>query len=340
VTTLINPRPRSVTIDDVARAASVSRQTVSRVLNAKGEISETTRARVQAVIAELGYRPNLLARSLITRTTHTIGLVVPDISQPFFPEIARGIKEHAHAAGYQMLLAYTAEQPMQEVESLHQLREQRVDGVIVANSRLDAETLADALDGLGPVVLTNRSLPGPFGSVIWSGYESGARRLADHLLERGHTRIGYLDAELSTNAGAQRFYGYLQALHAADVEFDQRLVARAAATPQGGASATRRLLALDEPPTAIVAYNDIMAVGALHACQAAGRRVPADVAVVGFGDAPLAPWLTPPLTTVQIPLYQIGHEAADLLLAMLRGEPPRTVSVDLEPIVVVRASSA
>jgi LacI family transcriptional regulator len=339
VTTLTNGRPRSVTIDDVARAANVSRQTVSRVLNAKGEISPTTRERVQAVIAELGYRPNLLARSLITRTTHTIGLVVPDISQPFFPEIARGIKEHAHAAGYQMLLAYTAEQPMQEVESLHQLREQRVDGVIVANSRLDADTLADALDDLGPVVLTNRSLPGPFGSVIWSGYESGARRLAEHLLERGHTRIGYLDAEPSTTAGAQRFHGYVQALHAADIRLDERLVATAPATPQGGATATRGLLALDAPPTAIVAYNDIMAVGALHACQAAGQRVPGDLAVVGFGDAPLAAWLTPPLTTVQVPLYQIGQRAADLLLSLVRGEPPRTVSLDLEPILVVRASS-
>jgi LacI family transcriptional regulator len=339
VTSLSNGRPRSVTIDDVARAANVSRQTVSRVLNAKGEIAETTRARVQAVIAELGYRPNLLARSLITRTTHTIGLVVPDISQPFFPEIARGIKEHAHAAGYQMLLAYTAEQPIQEVESLHQLREQRVDGVIVANSRLEADALAEALDGLGPVVLTNRSLPGPFGSVIWSGYESGARRLAKHLLESGRTRIGYLDAQPSTTAGAQRFYGYVQALHAADVEFDQRLVATAAATPQGGATATHRLLTLPQPPTAIVAYNDIMGLGALYACHLAGRRVPADVAVVGFGDAPLAAWLTPPLTTVQVPLYQIGRQAADLLLSMLRGGPPRTVSVDLEPIVVVRASS-
>jgi LacI family transcriptional regulator len=340
VTALTNARPRAVTIDDVARAASVSRQTVSRVLNAKGEISDTTRERVQAVIAELGYRPNLLARSLITRTTHTIGLVVPDISQPFFPEIARGIKEHAHAGGYQMLLAYTAEQPMQEVESLHQLREQRVDGVIVANSRLDPETLAEALDGLGPVVLTNRSLAGPFGSVVWSGYESGARRLAEHLLERGHTRIGYLDAEPGTTAGAQRFYGYLQALHAAEIAFDEHLLATAAATHQGGAMAARRLLGLDEPPTAIVAYNDIMAVGALHACHAAGRRVPSDVAVVGFGDAPLAAWLTPALTSVQIPLYQIGREAADLLLAMVRGEPPRTVSVDLEPVVVVRASSS
>ena len=336
---LVNGRPRAITIDDVARAASVSRQTVSRVLNGKGEISQATRERVQRVIAELGYRPNLLARSLITRTTHTIGLVVPDISQPFFPEIARGIKEHAHAAGYQMLLAYTAEQPMQEVESLHQLREQRVDGVIVANSRLDPDTLAEVLEGLGPVVLTNRSLPGPFGSVIWSGYESGARRLTEHLLERGHTRIGYLDAEPATTAGAERFYGYLQALHAAEIDFDDHLLATAAATPEGGATATRRLLALDEPPTAVVAYNDIMAVGALHACHAGGRRVPADVAVVGFGDAPLAAWLTPPLTTVQVPLYQIGRLAADLLLSVLRGEPPRTVSVDLEPILVVRASS-
>src|SRR5919202_1102881 len=201
---LVNGRPRAITIDDVARTAGVSRQTVSRVLNAKGEIAETTRARVQAVIAELGYRPNLLARSLITRTTHTIGLVVPDISQPFFPEIARGIKEHAHAAGYQMLLAYTAEQPTQEVESLHQLREQRVDGVVIANSRLDADTLRQALADLRPVVLTNRVLHG-YGSVIWSGYESGARRLTEHLLARGHTRIGYLDSEPSTTAGTQRF---------------------------------------------------------------------------------------------------------------------------------------
>jgi LacI family transcriptional regulator len=336
--TTLDGRPRAVTIEDVARRANVSRQTVSRVLNAKGELSPTTRARVQAAIAELGYRPNLLARGLITRTTHTIGLVVPDISQPFFPEIARGIQEHAHAAGYQMLLAYTAEQPMQEVESLHQLREQRVDGVIVANSRLDADTLRRALADLRPVVLTNRALQG-YGSVVWSGYESGARRLTEHLLARGHVRIGYLNSEPATTAGAHRFRGYVSALLEAGLGLDDRLLATAAPTPEGGASATRRLLALPEPPTAIVAYNDIMAVGALHACQAAGRRVPRDVAVVGFGDAPLAAWLTPPLTSVQVPLYRIGREAADLLLGMLRGEPPRTVTVDLEPVLVVRASS-
>src|SRR5437764_28604 len=148
---------RAVTIDDVARAASVSRQTVSRVLNAKGEIAPETRARVQAIITELGYRPNLLARSLITRTTHTIGLVVPNISQPFLPEIARGIKECCQTGGYQLLLAYSAEGPREESESLHQLGQQRVDGVVVVNSRLSDAALGDALDAAhAPEVRTSR----------------------------------------------------------------------------------------------------------------------------------------------------------------------------------------
>ncbi len=330
---------RPATIDDVARRANVSRQTVSRVLNEKGEIAAATRARIQHVIDELGYRPNLLARSLITRTTHTFGLVVPDISNPFFPEIARGIKERAHTDGYQMLLAHTSEDPMQEVESLRQFRERRVDGVIVANSRLDNVTLADAVRGIGPVVLTNRTLSGGYGSVMWTGYRLGARLATEHLVGLGRRRIGYVDAEPPTTAGKERFLGYRDAIGAAGVAFDERLVARGPATGGGGYAAANELLALPEPPSAIFVYNDTMAVGVLRACLQADRSIPHDVAVVGFGGAPLSAWVTPSLTTVEVPLYEIGRAAAEALLRMLQEEPPQTRSIPIDPVLVVRESS-
>ncbi len=338
--TTTQERPaRSVTIDDVARRANVSRQTVSRVLNEKGEIAPATRARIQQLIDEMGYRPNLLARSLITRTTNTVGLVVPDISNPFFPEIARGIKERAHAAGYHMLLAHTAEDPMQEVESLRQFRERRVDGVIVANSRLDDAALAAALRGIAPVVLTNRTLRGSYGSVIWPGYRPGARLVTEHLLGLGRQRVGYVDAEPRTTAGQERFLGYREALEAAGVAFDERLVACGPATGGGGCAAANQLLRLPNPPSAIFAYNDTMAIGVLRACLLAGRAIPDDVAVVGFGGAPLSAWVTPSLTTVEVPLYEIGRAAAEALLLMLQEEPPRTRTIPIEPVLVVRESS-
>jgi LacI family transcriptional regulator len=331
--------PRPVTIDDVARQANVSRQTVSRVLNDKGEIAPATRERIQQVIAELSYRPNLLARGLITRTTHTIGLVVPDISNPFFPEIARGVKDRVRAAGYQMLLSHTAEDPSQEVEALHQFRELRVDGVIVANSRLADEVLIDALTGLDRVVLTNRSLPGRFASIVWRGYSRGARLLTEHLIEGGHRAIGYIDADVPSSAGKQRFLGYRAALEDASIRFDSELLAWRPATGAGGYTAARALLTRARPPTAIVAYNDTMAIGALRACALLGRRVPEDVAVVGFGGAPVGEWVTPSLTTVKVPLYRIGQVAAETLLDTPMHQPPRNRSISVKPLVVVRESS-
>ena len=334
-----NGGARPATIEDVARLANVSRQTVSRVLNAKGEISPATRARVEQVIAELDYRPNPMARSLITRTTYSLGLVMPDIGSPFFPEIARGAKDLAHGAGYQVLLVHTDEDPAQEVAALHQFRAQRVDGVMVVNSRLSDVDLARALDGLRPVVLTNRSLPGGYGSVTWPGYREGGRLATEHLLQRGHRRIGYVDGLPPTRAGRDRLEGYRTALAAAGVSFDRTLVEVGAVSPRGGALAARALLAQRDPPTAVFAYNDLMAFGVLRACHEAGCRVPEDVAVVGFGGTALAEVAVPSLTTIPVPLYEIGRAAAEALLAMLRGSEAPMQSVDIAPTLVVRESS-
>jgi LacI family transcriptional regulator/LacI family repressor for deo operon, udp, cdd, tsx, nupC, and nupG len=238
-----------------------------------------------------------------------------------------------------VLLSHTAEDPSLEVEALHQFRELRVDGVIVANSRLADDVLADALTGLDRVVLTNRSLPGRFVSVVWRGYGRGARLLTEHLVEGGHRAIGYIDADLPTTAGQQRFLGYRDALDAANLRFDAQLLASGPPTGAGGYAAAKALLGRARPPTAIVAYNDTMAIGALRACHVLGRRVPQEVAVVGFGGAPFAEWVTPSLTTVKVPLYRIGQVAAEALLGTATTEPPRNRSIADKPLVVVRESS-
>jgi len=331
---------RPVTIEDVAQAAGVSRQTVSRAINAKGEIQPATRQRILQIADALGYRPSSIARSLATRSSHTIGLVVPDIANPFFPEIARGVEEAAFAAGYHVFLSNTAEDPQREWDILRSLEEQRVAGTILCSSRLTEEQLLSVTARSLPLVCLNRQVQGAASACLLVDDFHGAYQATRYLLERQNCRpIGMLSGPARSWSGARRLEGFQAALQAAGQQFDPRRVIAGFPQVEGGRIAATELLAVAPDTCAILAYNDLMAVGATRACAQMGRRVPADCAVMGFDDIPLASLVAPALTTMQVDKPEAGRRAFALLRRLIDDDSVSSRLETLTPRLVVRESA-
>jgi LacI family transcriptional regulator len=328
-----------VTIADVAREAGVSAQTVSRALNNKGEISAETRERVLATVERLGYRPNTLARGLVTQKTSTLGLVVPDIANPFFSEVTRGAEDAAHQAGYSLFLCNAMEDPAREVEALRTLEAQRVDGIILCSSRLSEQEFGAMMARLPAVVLVNRAASGNDLRSVCIDDEAGARCATQHLLHTEHRSIAFLAGPQASYSGLRRARGYQDALSEAGVPIDPELSVTCTPHLEGGYNAARQLLSRRPGTDAILCYNDLVAVGALQACAAMGRRVPEDVAVVGCDDILLAGLVTPPLTTLRSDKRALGAEAVRLLLRKMAGCADGCENVMLQPELVVRASA-
>lgn len=329
-----------VTISDVARAAGVSKQTVSRVLNDRAELSPDTRERVLHVIRELGYRPNVAARSLLSGRSFTLGLVIPDLKNPFCVDIADGVQAAAREAEYHVLLYDTSESVELEAQSVRLLHERRVDGIILCSSRLPDDRLAELIQGVGPVVLVNRWANAPDVTQIGADYVQGASLATRHLLELGHRRIGVLTLAVETANSQAKLRGYQEAMQQAGLAVTPSLVARTTNSTEGGVAGADWLLDQADPPTAIVSYGDAVAIGVLHACHRRGLRVPEDVAVIGFGGSEITAFLEPPLSTVQIENRAMGYQAVRLLLDRV-GAPAAAASlVRTEPRLVVRASTA
>jgi len=346
--------PNRVTMADVAREAGVSTMTVSRVVNNKGEISPATRQRVQEVIERLGYRPSGIARGLATHRTRTLGLVIPDVANPFFSDVARGAEHVAYAQGYNVFLCNTEEDPQRELAVLRSLEEKRVDGVVLCSSRLDDEELHKVVARHSTVVLVNRRLE-PMGAengvgVVVLDDVAGGKMVTRHLLDTGHRAVGLLAGPLASHSGRWRAEGYRAALAAAGAPYDPAWEIACPADVDGGRRAAAGLLAVHPELTALFCYNDLVAVGALHACADLGRRVPDDIAVAGFDDIMLAALVTPPLTTCRVPRYELGVQAMQLLLNQIRGCPDEAgqdadigerscAEVVLRPELVVRTSA-
>lgn len=333
-------RGRPPTIRDVAERAGVSRQTVSRAINNKGEIGAATRARVLEIARELGYRPSSIARGLKTRRTLTLGLVVPDIANPFFAEVVRGASERAYAADYTVLLCNTDEDPEREWAILRLLESHRVDGIVLVSSRLSDGMLAKASRQWRPLVMVNRLQAGPtpgVGYVVVNDAEA-ARGATQYLLARGHRQIGLLAGTPTSRSGQERRRGYAEALAAAGLE-DDAWTAHCAPNVEGGREAALALLHRQPNLTAILAYNDLVAVGALQACRALGRSVPQGCAIVGWDDIVFAELISPPLTTVRMPKYEIGERAMGLLLDLIADSDAAPEVIRLDATLIVREST-
>ena len=318
----------AATILDVARRARVSAATASRVMTGSPHaVSEVTRKRVLAAARDLAYRPNMLARSLLTRETSAIGVLVPDVSNPYYAVILRGIEDAAGLARRAVILCNTDRRHDKQQAYLRTLLERRVDGVIITGGTFRKHDLAQVRTVLPAVVIGRHEVPVPFVRVDNIG---AGRAATQHLLRLGHRRIACVAGPVTSMTAVDRLEGYRRALAEAGLLPRPDDVVTAEFSLDGGRLGTARLCASPHPPTAIVASSDQMAVGALRALSEAGLRVPADVSVIGFDDSPLASFTVPALTSVAIPMYEMGRGAMELLLQLLRGEVPGSVVLPVE----------
>jgi DNA-binding LacI/PurR family transcriptional regulator len=327
-----------VSIKDIARKARVSHSTVSRALRDSPMVNPATRELIQKIAAEQGYTVSAVARSLVTRRTNTIGVVVTSIADPFVGEVVNGIEECAIVRGYSVILATCHAEPDRELRAVRGLRERRVDGILVTASRVGALYLPLLAEMNVPIVLINNQHPGAFGFNVTIDNQHGAREATGHLASLGHRRIAYIGDRCGFQSDTDRCAGYRQALDAAGIPFDDALVAYGDGGAESGHQAMTELLQLPELPTAVFCYNDMEAFGALRAARARGLRVPADLSLVGFDDLYLASYIDPPLTTVRQPKHDMGRQAAETLLELLAGGKPASIVKPCE--LVVRESTA
>lgn len=332
--------PGRITMAQVAREAHVSLMTVSRVINDKEGVSPATRERVQAVIEQLGYRPSDIARGLVTKRTGTLGLVMPDVANLFFAEVARGAEHVAYDAGYNIFLCNTGEDIQRELEMLQSLEEKRVDGIVLCSSRLEEAVLEEAVASHPAVVLLSRKIESnDVGSVVINDLVGG-RMATEHLLQAGHRAIGFLAGPPISESGRARAESYRATLTTAGVTFNPDWTCHCIPTVVGGRERARELLTANPELTALFCHNDLIAIGALQACADLGRAVPADVAVVGYDDIPMAALVSPSLTTCRVPRYEMGAQAMQLLLAKISGcADEECKEIVFQPELVIRDSA-
>ncbi|GLW10238.1 hypothetical protein Misp01_53660 [Microtetraspora sp. NBRC 13810] len=327
-------------ITRVAQVAGVSATTVSHALNGRRPVAGETRRRVMAAIEQLGYRPNVLARGLRTSRSQTIGLIIPDITNPFYPALARGIQDVLGPAGYDEIISNTDGERRMEQAAIEQMIARQVDGLAFAVFHTHAEDLLPAIEAGIPVVRLGGRLAQAGVDVVHSDDEGGAAEATRYLLERGYRRIGFVCGPLADGPPAERVAGYRTALAAAGVPADPALVVHTQFSRSGGARGTAALLDLAEPPEAVLCANDIMAIGALDIADRRGLRVPDDLAVMGFDDIEAAGLVSPGLTTMANPAREIGQACARRLLARLAGETRQPYGEEIIPSRLVRRASA
>lgn len=303
----------SVSIYDIAREAGVALGTVSRVLNEAPNVGSETRARVQEAIKRLDYRPSSVARSLARGTTRSLAMLVPDLSNPLFGDMASGAQDAADASDHTVLIYGTNGSVERERRYINSFLDQKVDGLLLVRSVLPAEELAP-IAGRIPVIQLGNELDIPGVRIIQVDQLHGARSAVDHLIGLGHRRIGFLEGPRQLNAILDRSSGYLQALAMADIDTDQALIAHGTLDEAGGFAAMTELIERAIPMTAVFASTDLMALGALSALHRHGVSVPDDISVVGFDDIRISRYLPVPLTTVREPTHEVGALAVEMAL--------------------------
>lgn len=325
-----------ITIAEVARAAGVSPMTVSRVLNGRGGASAETSERVLSAANQLNYRPNPFARGLRSDRSKTIGFLVPDITNPFFPEIIRGAEDAANAAGYNLLLSNVVENSKREAELIDAFLIHRVDGIIVCSPRLPDSALHKALAPHRAAVLINREAPKDVAGTIMTDYEYGASQAINHLMERGRRNIAIIAGPRNSYGGKCRLLGIGKTLAEHGMKAPEPVYCDP--TVAGGRAAAERLLAATPGLDALVCYNDLNAIGAMQACRAAGIAVPHEMALVGFDDIPIAELMSPALTTLRVHKREMGEAAVRLLLSRMITKNKQH-GVVIEPELMVRETT-
>jgi LacI family transcriptional regulator len=331
---------RQPRLKDVAEAAGVHVATASRALNDRtaGMISPETVARVRSAALSLGYRVNGMARALKTRRSFAIGMLLPDITNPFFPPIVRGAEDALSAAGFTLVLGNTDNEEEPARRHLTGMLERQVDGIMIASARRDDPVVEQLRDAGVSTVLVNRITQRGGVSSIIPDERVGILLAVEHLQRLGHQRIGHVGGPRNTSSGAQRAQAFADAL--GDAYRPDLVVHADRFTEQEGHQVATSLLDRSDPPTAIVAANDLLAIGVLDALGDLGRSCPRDLSVVGFNDMPLVDHIRPPLTTVRVPGYEMGRRAAEMLLAHIEHPDRPAETVLLATNLVIRASTA
>ncbi|MBL8096492.1 MAG: LacI family DNA-binding transcriptional regulator [Anaerolineales bacterium] len=336
----------AITIKDIAREAGVSHATVSRALHDHPAISSETIEKIKRLAARMGYVPNASARGLKTRRSRALGVIVSNIDDPFWSEVLQGVDEVLHPTGYSLFIAATHRDEQREKEVVQTMVQRGVEGVILCAPQFSQEQNRILQSyGLATTIVNNEGASDA-SYLVFNDDVHGIRLLTRHLIALGHARIAYLGNQRGGRTTIERETGFREEMRAAGLAVDERCVYLAPeGTPPGGLKGAQHLLTLDDPPTAILCYNDNMAIGVYAALHQSGRSVPHDISVAGYDDIAIAPYLIPPLTTLRQSKRELGAEAANLMLRILaaRGESgglPAPQKLRLQGELVVRGSTA
>ena len=330
---------KRVSVKDVAARSGVSFQTTSKVLNGKGSVSEQTRERILSAAKDLGYVPNILARSLVTRITQAIGLVASDFGDPNLSRFIVGAEQEARRQGYVVVIASIDPDGTGGDRATRALIERRVDGVLLAAPQMEEDVKTARLINRQVPTVSLHHVPGGGVATVGSDHSLTGLLATRHLIERGHRQIATITGPLSRRVTRSRLQGYRRALEEAGMRYEASLIEEADWQISGGFEATRGLLSRRPGVTAIFAQNDTMAIGVLSFLRELGRRVPEDCAVVGCDDLEVAAHTVPPLTSVRVPFHETGEQAMRLLLAMIASGSVEATRVKLPVELVPRASS-
>ncbi|RTE02846.1 LacI family DNA-binding transcriptional regulator [Paenibacillus whitsoniae] len=330
-----------ITIYDIAEKAGVSAMTVSRVINNTGRISEDTRKRVRKVMEELNYIPNSAARSLVSQKTNILSLLIADITNPFYTTLARGAEDAAKKAGYRLLFANSDENYAKEKDYVDMMLSTRVDGVLFApTGDLSVDNLNRLLQHQIPLVILDREVPGIEADIVLGDSKEGAKTLVEHLVSLGHRRIAMINGSPDVSTARLRYTGYREALVLSGLPMDDELVVHLGFRVFHEDAALDALLTLKDPPTAIFAANNLLAVGIIQSLRERGLQVPEDISVACFDDIGPAEMINPFLTVAAQPAYQFGLLGMQLLIERIEAEaaqPPRKIMLPSD--LIIRSST-
>ncbi len=328
------------TIRDVAEKAGVSVTTVSHVINKTRFVSEDLVKRVDDAILELNYQPSGLARSLRTKASGSLGVIIPDNTNPFFAEVVRGIEDYCYKQGYSVFLCNSDGDPDKEYNYIKLLREKGVDGMVLVSTGNDSDSLKFLDQGKIPKVIIDRDIESLNSDSVLVDNLAGGYKATKHLLDLDHTRIGCITGSSQITPSAQRLEGYIQALKEKGITIDSTLIETGDFKSQSGGDCLMRLMNQPEPPTAVFVCNDLMAFGALAAARQLEIHVPDQLSIVGFDDIAMASMIIPSLSTISQPKRELGETGATLLLQRIKDKDTAQSRIVLEPLLVVRESSA
>jgi LacI family transcriptional regulator len=310
------------TIHDVALDANVSPTTVSRYINHRIDLPASTAARIDAAIAKLDYRPNLMARRLSTGRTEAIGLVTPEIREPFFAELASAVEDEADRHGYALFMSSTRSDRQREIAALNRLHDRHVDGLIMMTNTPDDGTLAALIGKRRNVVLIDEDIPGVQVPRIFVENEIGAYKATRYLIDAGHEKIAYIGGPDGLYSVTERRKGYLRAMNEAGLKLRPEHMAGGSFAPDFSRKATLEFLKARTPPTAIFGSSDYIVIGIMQGLKQAGLPVPDQMSVVGFDDMPLTELFNPPLTAIRQPIEALGRQGFQVLFSLLSGKQP------------------